>query len=252
MRGRRRAALLCLALALSVGCAKKPIETDQELYDQAMRKMEKGDYYKARGILEEIVKRGNEDPELAPLVQLAYADAYFGKKGSLNLADAMTRYRTFLTFYPTHPKADYAQYRLGLCHFQQVASSDRDQRETVTALAEFLKVERLYPDSPYVDLAAEKINECKEVLAEHEFRVGMFYLRRKAYLGAIDRFLDILDRYPRYTRKAKLYYHLGASLVYTNRIEEGDVYLRKLVEAYPKTVHATKASLLMDAYGGGG
>ncbi len=242
--------LLAVMLVLALpGCAAKKSRSsakpDKALYEQALKLMEKGNYFKARGKLEEIVSSGNQDPELADEVQLAMADTYFGKRGLLNLTDAMSRYSTFLTFYPTHEKADYAQYRLAMCHLKQVYSPDRDQHETFTALAEFRKVLVLYPDSPYVDLAGEKINECLELLADHDYKVGKFYHRKAAYLGAVDRFMDILDDFPRYSRKDRIYYYLSESLVRTHRTEEADVYLRKLAETYPDSEFVKKANLLL-------
>jgi len=239
---------LMLVLVLS-GCAAKKsravAKPDKEIYEQAMKLMEKGNFYKARTRLEEIVSSGNQDPELADEVQLAMADTYYGRKGLLNLTDAMSRYSTFLTFYPTHEKADYAQYRLAMCHLKQVYSPDRDQHETFTALTEFRKVLLLYPDSPYVDLAGEKINECLELLADHDYKVGMFYRRKAAYLGAVDRFMDILDAFPRYARKDRIYYYLSESLIRTHRMEEADVYLRKLAETYPDSEFVKKANHLL-------
>ena len=220
--------------------------SDQEMFDIAMKQMDKGQYYKARTLLERIVKRGSMGPDLGPLVQLAIADSYYGKKGVLNLTEAMSRYSNFLIFYPTHARADYAQYRLALCHFKQVYAPDRDQRETFTALEEFRKVQRIHPESPYVDLAMEKIQEGSELLAEHEYRVGYFYYNRRAYLGAIDRFLNILDKYPRFERKDRLYYYLAVSLLNTSRSEEGQIYLNKLTETYPSSDYRKKASALVE------
>ena len=249
-----RLALVGLLAAVPAGPAsgREKIESlsSEEAYRRAEKLLEKGSYYKARMILEKLIKRPGLDPSLAADVQLGLADAYFGKSGMLNLAEALSRYSNFLVFYPTHEKADYAQYRLALCHFQQVYAADRDQRETITALEEFRKVQLHYPDSPYVDLAAEKIQESRNLLAEHEYKVGFFYYRRKAYLGAIDRFEVVLDRFPRYERKDRLYYYLGDSLRLSNRPEEADVYLRKLVETYPDSDYVRKADVILKEIGG--
>ena len=245
VRWRRTALAAALVLAMSGAASAKEKKldelSDQDAYDLAVERMERGNHYKARLLLEKVVRRPQVDPELLPLLQLALADAYYGKKGLLNLTEAMSRYSNFLTFYPTHERADYAQYRLALCHFQQVYAADRDQRETRIAIEEFRRVNGLYPDSPYVDLAAEKIQEGAELLADHEYRVGLFYYDRRAYLGAIDRFLNILDRFPRYQRKDRLYFHLGRSLLMTERVEEGEIYLLKLVETYPRSGFSNRA-----------
>jgi outer membrane protein assembly factor BamD len=247
-RFRRALGVACLAVASALpASAKDKYEnlSDRQLYDLAIKRMDGGDYYKARVLLENLIRRPNVDAELLPLVQLGLADAYYGKKGLLNLTEAMSRYSNFLTFYPTHPKADYAQYRLALCHFQQVYAADRDQTETRTAIQEFRRVQTQYPDSAYVDLAAEKIQESSDLLADHEYRVGRFYHSRRAYLGAIDRFLVVLDKYPRYADKDGLYYYLGESLIRTERTEEGEVYLQKLVETYPDSKYADRAKGLL-------
>lgn len=248
------ALLLLLALAIHPSAAKgrKSKEddlSDQELYQLAMHRMEKGNFYKARLMLERLIRRPNVNAELLPLVQLGLADAYYGKKGVINLAEAMSRYSNFLTFYPTHPKADYAQYRLALCHFQQVYAPDRDQSETRVAIEEFRRVQGMYPESPYGDLAAEKIRESSELLADHEFKIGKFYYTRKAFLGAVDRFMTILDKYPHYPDKDRLYYYLGESLVRVERTEEGEVYLLKLVETYPESRYAGRARGLLGLLG---
>ena len=43
---------------------------------------------------------------------------------------AINEFREFLSFYPTNPRADYAQYKLGFCHFKQMRAAQRDQTET--------------------------------------------------------------------------------------------------------------------------
>ena len=238
--------------ARNKGSGKYGDLTNREMYDLAQGKIEHGGYYKARTILERLIKRPSLAESLLPEIQLSMADAYYGKSGLLNLAEAMSRYANFLTFYPTHERADYAQYRLALCHFQQVYAPDRDQAETRVAIEEFRKIEGLYPDSPYVDLATERIQDGSDLLAEHEFRVGLFYYQRHAYLGAIDRFLTVLDRYPRYQNRDKLYYHLGTALILTARAEEGEIYLNKLLETYPGSRYEGKATVLLKEQQAGG
>jgi len=252
---RSRAVLLMIAAALAIPSAawakrdRYADLSDRQLYELGAKELEKDNYYKARTLFERVVKRGKDDPEISPLVLLGLADSYFGKKGILNLTEATTRYSSFLTFYPTHARADYAQYQLALCHFQQVYAADRDQKETRVALDEFRKVQAQFPESPYVDLAGEKILESYDLLAEHEFRVGTFYHEGGRYLGAIARFLTILDRYPRYVGKDKVYYYLAHSLIRTERPEEGAVYLEKLRETYPDSDWAQKGARLLRTTG---
>ena len=45
---------------------------------------------------------------------------------------AANEFREFLTFFPTHPRADYAQYRLAIAQFKQMLEPERDQTATAT------------------------------------------------------------------------------------------------------------------------
>ena len=47
---------------------------------------------------------------------------------------AINEFREFLSFYPTQPRADYAQYKLGMAHFRQMRAPQRDQTETRDAI----------------------------------------------------------------------------------------------------------------------
>ena len=49
---------------------------------------------------------------------------------------AINEFREFLSFYPTHTRADYAQYKLGMAHFYQMHGPERDQTETQEAINE--------------------------------------------------------------------------------------------------------------------
>ena len=48
---------------------------------------------------------------------------------------------------PTNRRADYAQYKLGIAHFRQMRSPQRDQTETRDAIREFQTFVTRYPNS---------------------------------------------------------------------------------------------------------
>jgi outer membrane protein assembly factor BamD len=217
----------------------------REIYDLAMRKLKHRSYFGAREILQKVLGRQDATPELVALVHLALADAYFYDGGVLNLAEAQSRYTNFLTFYPNHERADYAQYQLGLCYLKQTASPDRDQGQARKALAELGKVKTNYPSSEFVAAADGQADKARELLAEHDFRIGNFYFRRKAYTGAVRRLRDVLDAYPNYSRKDRLYLILGQSLMGIDKSEEGRLYLEKLLAEFPKSRHAGQARELL-------
>ncbi len=248
-------ALIAAAVIMAApacGGSKKPPKDKyagvpaEQIYDIAARQIEKKSYSKARTTLQKVLGREDTTPELTAKVHLALADAYFHDGGVINLAEALSRYTNFLIFYPNHPRADYAQYQLGLCYLEQTLNPDRDQTQTRKALDELVKVERFYPNSEYVDEAYDKVNQARELLAEHDFRIAYFYFKDKSYKGAIDRFHDVLENYPRYSRKDKLYLTLGQSLLALERQDEARLYLQKLIVEFPDSPHASEARFMLE------
>ena len=87
-------------------------------------------------------------------------------------------------------------------------------------------------------------------LAEHEFMVGKFYLNRKAPLAAVNRFQGILELYPHYAEKDKLYFYLGQALLKMNNDIEARIYLDKLVTDFPDGQYVDEALKELDKAGG--
>lgn len=229
-----------------------PTQPVEHVYQLALQKMQKKRYYPARSLLQSLLTRiPQDDRQLLPMVQLRLGDAYFRDGGILNLGEALGHYRNFLTYYPQHDEAAYAQYQTGLCYFGQVLAPDRDQELTYKAIAEFEKVERLYPDSPLVDQARARILGCRERLAAHEFFIGAYYYKRKHYLAAADRFRVILDKYPHYSQTEQVLYRLGASLFATANRDEARLYFDRLMHDYPTGKFTRQARDLLREQGEG-
>jgi outer membrane protein assembly factor BamD len=237
-------AALVLPLILLSGCAsadkKIPPDIDTQLV-QVEEFMAREKYFKSRILLQELLQIGITDKDLNAKAQIALADAYFHDGGTLNLAEALARYTNFLAFNPLHARADYVQYQIGMCHFKQVYSADKDQAQTHKAMEEFRKVAALYPASSWVAEADARTREARQLLAQHEFIVGRFYADRKAHMAAIDRYRVILDRFPRYEDKPKVYYHLAKELESLDRDEEARAYLKLLIANYPEHEVTTSA-----------
>lgn len=204
--------------------------------------MQKKKYYAARSLFQTLQARiPQDDRELLPLVQLKLADAYYLSGGILNLGEALSAYRNFLTYYPLRDEAAYAQFQVGMSLFGQVLAPDRDQDLTYKAITEFEKVERLYPNSPYVAQAQSQIVKCREKIAAHHFVIGNFYYKRKNYLGAADRYRVILDKFPQFSRTEETLFLLGNCLVHTLNPDEARLYYVRLVQEFPTGKHAREA-----------
>jgi len=235
---------LILFLCTSCHHRKNPALTQpvDQLYQTALEKMQKKKYYAARSLFQTLQARiPQEDRELLPQVQLKLADSYYLAGGILNLGEALSAYRNFLTYYPQRDEAAYAQFQVGMSLYGQVLAPDRDQDLTNKAIIEFEKVERLYPNSPYVAQAQSQIAKCREKLAAHHFVIGGFYYKRKNYLGAADRYRVILDKFPQFSHTEDTLFLLGNCLVKTLNPDEAKLYFVRLVQEFPNGKHAREA-----------
>ncbi len=246
-------ALALLSILVAVGCGGRRHRSKTEaevlpveaLYDKALEELGQGHLRRARAHLDRIQFTVDNRPVLEPLVRLAIADATFHAGDDLSLIDARGKYLDFVTFYGDHPKAPYAQLQAGVCSLKQARHPARDQSQTRVAIGDLREVERRWPVSPYVRATRDMLERAEGSLAEHEFIVGRFYFQKNAYPSAIGRFRQILDAYPRYPGKEKLYYYLGQALLHTNNAPEARVYLDKLVMDYPNGRYAEEARKIM-------
>jgi outer membrane protein assembly factor BamD len=165
--------------------------TPEGLYSGGAYEFSKKNYTNAR---EYFTRLKDEYPlhELAVMARIGVADSYFSQK---KYAEAENEYSDFIVFHPTNENVPYAIYQVGMCHYNQIGSIDRDQSSTIMAKREFEKLVSRYPESKFSIMAEEKIRDCKQKLAEHEFYVGQFYFKQKKYQAALARFETIEREY---------------------------------------------------------
>jgi outer membrane protein assembly factor BamD len=87
-------------------------------------------------------------------------------------------------------------FQIGMCHFNQIDTIDRDPAGAYDSIQAFTRLLRSYPLSPYSDEARAKIAAAKTFLASHEMYVADFYLRREEYKQAEGRLKYLVDNYP--------------------------------------------------------
>ncbi len=219
--------------------------SDQVIWEAAQKSAEKKNWEAARQAYKRIIE-GFPQSEFGPAARIALADSYFQEGGTGSYVLAIAQYRDFLTLYPSHPRSDYAQLQVAESYFKQKNSPDRDQTPTERALEEFERLRDIYPQSQYLARAKERIDECRQNLAESEFRVGFFYQRtRQAFRSAIGRYEAILARYPKFDRLDEVLYRLAECLSATGRAAEARPHLARLLEKYPQSSFGDSARKLM-------
>lgn len=209
--------------------------SDQIIWDAAQKALEKRSWQTARQYLKRIVD-GFPQSEYGPGARLALGDTHFEEGGTANYILAVEEYRQFLTFYPSHARSDYAQFRVAEAYFKQRNPSDRDQKPTEDALEEYRRLLEIYPVSTYGEEARQRIAQCRASLAQAEHYVGYFYQRtRKAYRAAITRYQNVLRDYPDYPKFDEVLFRLAQCLDIMGRCAEALPRLAQMLEEYPQS-----------------
>ena len=89
----------------------------------------------------------------------------------------------------------YAYYLIGQSYYERIQDVARDQRITELALESFVEVVRRYPDTDYAKDSQLKIDLTLDHLAGKEMYIGRYYLKKKAFLAAINRFRTVTVDY---------------------------------------------------------
>lgn len=242
----RRSWLLIFALLLvGTACSKKRETlsdrlvagklTIPEIYRSATQHMNERKFIEARKWYR-LIEAHAPDSQYFAESKLKIADSYFFDKMA-TYVEASIEYKSFLTHFPTHPMADYAQYQYGMCFFTEIEYADRDQTSTLTAFTEFKNLIDKYPNSPYSEKAKEKIDLCMLRLAEHEFTVGHYYFRRGRgfELSAESRFKGMIDNYAGQFDELKTYFYLAETLWRREKYKEAMSYYTYLDRNFPKS-----------------
>lgn len=216
------------------------LEPDKFLFEKGTEALNDRKWLASREYFREIVDNYPQSPYRAD-AKLGIGDTYLGENTAESRVLAINEFREFLTYYPTHPRADYAQYKLGMAHFVQMLAPQRDQTETKEAIREFETFLELYPKSEYAAEVRSKLREAKDRLGQSEYRVGLFYYRVKWYPGAIDRFQTLLAADPEYTYRDAVYFYLAEALLKTNRAAEALPYYERLLAEFVKSDHLEEA-----------
>jgi outer membrane protein assembly factor BamD len=241
-------ALLLLLLAFVTGCGGTEDVTppssnpDRFLFDRGTEALKQRKWLNAREYFRQVVDNYPNSP-LRAEAKLGVGDAYLGEDSSESFVLADSEFREFLTFYPTHPRADYAQYKLAMSHFEQMRSADRDQTETVEALEEFQVFFTRFPNSPLTPEVREKWRTARDRLSEHNLDVAITYRRSLNWCpGAIPRLREILEQDPEFSRRDSVYFHLAECLAASDsRKAEAVAYYERLLKEFVESEHLERA-----------
>lgn len=246
----RRFAWLVCGLFVAIGAAgcganrsdvpSGVADADQFLFKRGQEEIKEENWLRAREYFRQIVDNYPQST-FRPDAKLAVGDTFIGEDTTESLVLAINEFREFLTFYPTHPRADYAQFRLAVAYSEQMLAPDRDQTATRDVIRELQAFIERYPNSSMMAEARKLLREAQDRLSESSYRVGMTYFRMRWWRGAIDRFREVLKTDPEYSGRDAVYYHLAEALRQTNEKAEALPYYERLLKEFEKSEHLEDA-----------
>jgi outer membrane protein assembly factor BamD len=198
--------LWCLAL---VGCSSDEEQTVYEIYTQALAYLDAERYKDAAAYFDE-VERQHPYSVWATKAKLMSAYSHYQNN---KYEDAIAGLDRFIAVHPGNRDIAYAYYLKALCYYEQVTDVQRDQDMTRKALEALQDIVTRFPGTTFSRDARLKIDLTRDHLAGMEMNVGRFYLNRKQYLAAINRFKVVVDQFGDTTHVPEALYRISESYV---------------------------------------
>ena len=199
LRARTRLFALALCVLPVAGCGlfdrdsvKIPDDPADRLYNEGLFLLNSKKDHKAAAKRFEEVDRQHPYSEWARKALLMSAFAYYEAR---EYDEAVTAAKRYVTMHPASADAPYAQYIIGSAYFDQMPDVSRDQARTERAIAALDDVVRKYPNTEYATSAKSKITIARDQIAGKEMAVARYYLDKRDYTGAINRFKVVVTQY---------------------------------------------------------
>ena len=202
--------LMILAVAsLGTGCKmfKKKGDPLQgapaaQIYQEAHEAMARNNWSKAETTFKKLIAQY----PYGPYTEQAQMETAYAQYKSGKLEDAVSTIDRYIRTYPTQRNIPYMYYLRGLSNssrdtvfLQKVWRLDASRRDLSTPLqaySDFGKVADNYPTSRYAADARQRMIRLRNQFARHELDTALYYLRRTAWVSAVNRAKYLLETYP--------------------------------------------------------
>ncbi len=253
VRNLRTSAALVALIVLLGGCGIKrkpyanPItkdtqQPDKVMFDTAIHEIEHSRYERARLLLQTLMNTYDTSEYLAK-AKLAIADSWYQEGGAHGYAQAEAEYKDFILFYPAMEEAAEAQHKICDMQYNQMEKADRDPMHALRAEEECKQLVAQFPNSKFTPDAQQKLRNIQEVLAQKEFKVGSFYLRKGSLPAAANRLQGVALQFPLFSQADDALWDLADSYRRLgDRFENQQAAAyERIVRDYPLSAHVEDA-----------
>ncbi len=230
--------LVCLAaLGLVAGCSLHKNPSGEDYYSQGQLNFANGEYSSAVENFQYVIDKFPFSP-YAEDAELKIGLAYY-KDGEYE--QAIAALDDFQRMHPTSKNLELVSYYIAMSYFNRIGREDQDQRKTEQALAQFQAMEQRFPESEFAELARERAQICREMLARHEKVVGDFYFQRANFRAAESRFAELMQRYPDTPVAPDALWELAVALEKEGKKYSAAEAFAAMTQHFPATPYAAQA-----------
>ena len=207
--------LTILTALILAGCASKP-ETEEEkepaeviLYQLAQDRINAKNY---SGAVESLSRIERFYP-FGVYAEQARADLIYAFYMSGDYDQAYAASEKFIRLYPRNTNIDYAYFMKGMTGYYQdegllndIFALDLSKRDTSPAMQSYADLTEFmirYPESEYMDAARERLIFLRNLIASSELDGAEYYMKRGAYLAAVNRANYVLKNIPNSTERER-------------------------------------------------
>ncbi len=181
-------------------------------YKEGLEFLEKGDALYAS-------KKFNEAEILFPQsiwapkssVMSAYSLYYYNYYG-----DAIFQLERHLKNYPNDKNLAYVHYLIAICYFEKLSNEKKDLEPLIKTQEKFEYIINNYPNTDFAIDSKYKLDLILDMLAAKEMYIGRYYMQTEKWIGAINRFKNVINNYDDtvYVEEAlhrlvEIYYKIG-------------------------------------------
>tara|TARA_B100001115_G_C15782052_1_gene384772 strand:+ start:103 stop:933 length:831 start_codon:yes stop_codon:yes gene_type:complete len=162
-----------------------------DAYKEGMRELEKGDViYASRKFNEAELLYPQSEWASKSILMAAYA--FY----SQNYYDrSILELERFISKYPKHKNIDYAYFLLAMNYYENIIDEKKDLEPLLLSKEKFEYIVKNFPTTDFAQDSKYKLGLIQDVLASKEMHIAKYYLKRKKWVAAINRFKTILTDY---------------------------------------------------------